>query len=59
MKKEKDEVYLFKTIKDGNTTINIYRPILTEQERKKREKEIMGAVARILSKYDNLDDDEK
>ena len=43
--------YRMKTLTHGNATINIYRPILTEQERKKREKEIMETLARILRKY--------
>ena len=51
--------YRMKTVQHGTVTINIYRPILTEQERKKREKQIMGALARILCKYDNLEDGEK
>ena len=51
--KKKDEYYLFKTVTHGNVTINTYRPILTEQERKKREKEIMEALARVLRKYPN------
>ena len=58
-KRKQDEHYLFKTVQHNNVTINIYRPILTEQEQKKREKQIMGAVARILCKYDNLEDGEK
>ena len=54
MKNEKkDEYYLFKTVKHGNATINIYRPILTEQERKKREKQIMESIVRI---YRNIEE---
>ena len=52
--KKQDETYLFKTIQQGNTTIRIFRPILTDEERKAREKEIMSAVGRILSKYPDL-----
>lgn len=51
---KQDETYLFKTIKHGETTINIYRPILTDEERKRREKDIMHSIARILSKYPEL-----
>ena len=47
--------YYKKTFVYGNTTVNVYRPILTDEERKKREKQIMSTVGRILSKYDNLD----
>lgn len=53
--KKQDETYLFKTIKNGNVTINIHRPILTEEERKRREKQIMESIGRIMSKYPELD----
>ena len=56
--KKQDEVYLFKTIKQGETTINIYRPILTDEERKRREKQIMQSIGRILSKYPDLEVEE-
>lgn len=52
MEKKKDEYYLFKTIKHKSATINIYRPILTEEERKKREKEIMEGIARVFRNMD-------
>ena len=53
--KKKDEHYLHKTIQHGNVTIRVFRPIFaTDQERKEREKEIMSAVGRILSKYPDL-----
>ena len=44
--------YRFKLITQGNITIRIYRPILTDAERKKREHQIMSSVGRILRKYD-------
>ena len=52
--KKQDEHYLAKTIKHGNVTINIYRPILTDEERKRREKQIMQSIGRIMSKYPEL-----
>ena len=52
--KKQDETYLFKTIKHGETTINIYRPILTDEERIRREKQIMQSIGRIMSKYPDL-----
>ena len=48
--------YLCKTIQRGNTTIRIFRPIITDTERKRREQQIMSAVGRILSKYNNLEE---
>lgn len=54
--KKQDETYLFKTIKHGETTINIYRPILTDEERKKREKDIMQSIGRIMSKYPDIEE---
>ena len=52
--KKEDKYYLAKTIQHGNATIHIYRPILTDEERKKREKHIISVAERMLSKYDNL-----
>ena len=46
--------YLCKTIQRGNTTIHIFRPIMTDTERKRREQQIMSAIGRILIKYDDL-----
>ena len=48
--------YLCKTIQRGNTTIRIFRPIMTDTERKRREQQIMSALGRILSKYNNLEE---
>ena len=48
--------YLCKIIQRGNTTIRIFRPIMTETERKRREQQIMSARGRILSKYNNLEE---
>ena len=48
--------YLCKTIQRGNTTIRIFRPIMTDTERKRREQQIMSTVGRILSKYNNLEE---
>lgn len=43
--------YRCKIIQHGNVTIRVFRPILTDSERQKREREIMSSVGRILSKY--------
>lgn len=51
MKKNNDEYYLYKTIKHDNATIHVYRPILTEEERKKREKHLADVASRMLSNY--------
>lgn len=42
-----DEYKLTKTIKRKNCTVNIYRPILTEKERTKRERQVMDALSTI------------
>ena len=45
---EKDgEQFYSKTYKHGNCTIIVNRPVLTPEERKKREQQIMNAVASI------------
>ena len=43
--------YRVKTIKSGDVTVEIYRPILTPEERKKREERIALVVGGILSQY--------
>ena len=44
--------YRCKLIKHGNTTIRVFRPILTDAERKKRERQIMSSITRTLRNYD-------
>ncbi len=34
-----------KVIRVGNVTVEVYRPILTDQERKRRENEVVQALA--------------
>lgn len=52
---EKDgEQYYSKTIRHGSCTITINRPVLTPEERKKREKQMSDSLSRILSKYPEL-----
>lgn len=41
------EGYRTKVIKFGNCTIEINRPILTQEEQKKRESAIMQAIAQL------------
>ena len=43
--------YIVKVIKHDYGIAEIYRPILSDQERKKREKHISIAVGRILANY--------
>ena len=38
------EGYRTKTIKVGNATIEIHRPILTDEERSKRENQVIDAL---------------
>ena len=42
-----DEYYLFKTIKNGNITINIHRPILSKEERKRRTDRLCDTLMRL------------
>ena len=42
----KTETYRTTTVKVGNCTINIHRPILTEKEQTKRSEEIVSALRR-------------
>ena len=48
MKKLKDEYYFEKTIKYDNATVNIYRPIIREEEHERRMKKIHDAAADLL-----------
>ncbi len=48
--------YRCKIIKQGNISIRVFRPILTDVERHRRERQIMSSVGRILSKYDFEDE---
>ena len=43
--------YRYKVIKYDNVTIRIFRPILTDAERKQREQQIMSALGRILRNH--------
>jgi hypothetical protein len=43
--------YRTKTIQHGSCTIIVHRPVLTEQERTKREKQIQDSLGRGLSEY--------
>lgn len=47
--------YRCKLIQRGTITIRVFRPILTETGRKRREQQIMSAVGKTLSKYSNLE----
>lgn len=48
--------YRCKLIQRGNITIRVFRPILTETGRKRREQQIMSAVGRTLSKYNHSEE---
>jgi hypothetical protein len=43
--------YRVKIIKNDNYTVEIYRPELSEAERKKREKHVQAVAERVLSNY--------
>ena len=44
--------YRCKIIQQGNITIRVFRPILSDAERHRRERNIMSSVGRILRNYD-------
>lgn len=48
---EEDPAYMIKTIVVGNVTVDILRPILSPEERAKREKRMMDNIARILAPH--------
>ena len=48
--------YRCKIIQNGNITIRVFRPILNDVERHRRERQIMSSVGRILRKYDFEDE---
>ena len=48
--------YRCKLIKHGNITIRVFRPIMTDTERQRREQQIMSSVGRILRNYDGLEE---
>ena len=43
--------YRVKVMKVGNNTVEVYRPILDEAERKKRENHVKTVVERVLFDY--------
>lgn len=43
--------YRVKTIKHGNATIEVYRPILSEAEQKKRESYAASVAGSVLASY--------
>ena len=47
------EGYRTKTIKRGNVTVKIYRPILTDEERAKREGQVVNTLSRCKSLASN------
>ena len=48
--------YKCKVVQHGNVAIRVFRPILTDTERKRREHQIMSSVGRVLRKYDDLEE---
>lgn len=48
---EEDPGYMTQTVVVGRITVEVLRPILTPEERAKREKEIMGSIARTMAPY--------
>lgn len=45
---QKENYTLVKTIESPNATIRVFSPILTEEERAKRMKQIHNAAARLI-----------
>ena len=43
--------YMKQTVVVGRITVNVFRPILSVEERAKREKQIMGSIARTMAPY--------
>lgn len=48
---ETDPGYMTQTVVVGRITVEVLRPILSAEERAKREKQIMSSVARTLAPY--------
>jgi hypothetical protein len=48
---EEDPGYMTQTVVVGRITVEVLRPILTPEERTKREKEIMSSLARKMAPY--------
>ena len=40
-----------KTIRRGNNTVTIYKPVLTPAEQKKRERQVQDALSRVMRDY--------
>lgn len=43
--------YQEKTLRHGNATITVYRPILSNQERETRERQVADALKPIMTNY--------
>ena len=39
------------TIRHGNCTITVHRPVLTASERKKRESQVQATLGRVMREY--------
>ena len=48
---EEDPGYMTQTIMVGRITVEVLRPILSPEERAKREKQIMQSIARTMAPY--------
>ena len=53
---DNDVYYVHKVIKTEHGTITIRRPILTEAERKKREQQVIDALARFGRAMEELEE---
>lgn len=40
-----------KTIRRGNNTVTIYKPVLTPDEQKKRERQVQDTLSRVMREY--------
>ena len=48
---EDNPCYMTQTIEVGRITVEVLRPILSVEERAKREKQIMNSIARTMAPY--------
>ncbi len=48
---EENPGYMTQTITVGRITVEVLRPILSVEERAKREKQIMNSIARTMAPY--------
>ena len=40
-----------KTIRRGNSTVTVYKPVLSDAEQKKRERQVQDTLSRVMREY--------